>query len=184
VTYPTGEHYTVAVFSYDTPYAVDFLGKAEVDRDPDHVTFSYAPATDDGKLGLVHDHAYWVSRVRLADARTGDVPKGTVDVRSHARGQGDPAVIEIAQAGNGPIPYVEVGHDWTDAPKLRKENKITLTLTNVRNVRLDVLRTGIDPGRTVVLDLRTDVATRVHLAAAGEGWIVKSPAGNRVLRLR
>jgi hypothetical protein len=184
VTYPTGEHFTIAVFSYDTPYAVDFLGKAGVNRNPRHVTFSYAPATDTRALGLVHNHAYWVSKVVLADAKDGEVPKGTVDAFSHASRRGDAGLVRRANGGNGPIPYFEVGNDWATAPKTRKENKITLKLTNVRSVRLDVMRAGIDPGKPIVLDVNTtDVAT-VQLPVPGAGWTVRVPAGHRILRLR
>lgn len=87
VTYPAAEHLTIGALSYDVLYALAFLSGADVKRNPYHITFSYAPATDHKPLGLVHDHAYWVSKVRLADA-TGEVPKATVDAFSHAAGRG------------------------------------------------------------------------------------------------
>jgi hypothetical protein len=52
------------------------------------VTFNHVPASDYRALGLVHDHAYWVSGVRLADDRKGNpFPKATVEAFSHAAGR-------------------------------------------------------------------------------------------------
>ncbi|HYZ93949.1 MAG TPA: hypothetical protein VFA34_16375 [Actinomycetota bacterium] len=185
ITYPTGEHFTIALLSYDTPYAVDFLGTARVNRDPRHVTFSYAPVTDYGRLGLVHDHAYWVSKVRLADKRSAEVAKATVDAFSHATGYADPALVRVTNAGVGPIPYVEVGNDWADRPKrIRKQNKITLNLTNVRSLRLDVARAGIDASKPITLDVRTSDITTIDVRAPGADWKLRVTPGHRILRLR
>lgn len=152
VVYPTAEHLTLAVLKYDLPYAVDFLGDGRVDRNPAHVTFSYAPATDDPKLALIHDHAYWVSAVRLADAASGTpLPKGTVDAFSHATGLGDPLSTSGSGSGTVPLPYVEVNRSWGAAPSIPKENKLTLKLTNVGNATLDLARAGIDPARPVTI---------------------------------
>ncbi len=185
VTYPLGEHFTIAALSYDTPYAVDFLGDARVDRDPRHVTFTYAPGTDVKELGLVHDHAYWVSEVKLADKTAGSpIPKATVDAFSHASGLGDPAPVDRTRNGVAGEPWYEIGHDWAAAPKIRKENKVTLKLDNVRNLRIDLTRTGVDVSRTVTLDIRSTHAATISVAVPGAGWIVKVPAGERVIRLR
>ncbi len=183
VTYPTGEHFTIAALSYDTPYAPEFLGAALAERNPDHVTFTYAPATDTKKLGLVHDHAYWVSRVRLANKTAGEVPKATVDAFSHASGRGDPKLVRLADAGVGPIPYAMVGKDWARGLKIRKQNKISLRLTNVKSVRLDVARAGIDLTRPVTLDVRSTARATIDLMAPGGGWRLRVSPGHRVLRV-
>ena len=65
--------------------AAAFLGEASVDRDPTHVTYYYDPSTNDPVLGPAN-HAYWLSGITLRDPTTA----GKLDVRSLARGYGDP----------------------------------------------------------------------------------------------
>jgi pimeloyl-ACP methyl ester carboxylesterase len=122
--YPTMEHLSFGFLSYDLPYAATFLGDSVVDRDPPHVTFSYVPAADDRGLGLIHDHAYWVSEVRLADANAGGpTPKGTVDAFSHSSGKADPPSMPGSSAGVAPLPYVEVNRSWGEPMPIPVENK-------------------------------------------------------------
>src|SRR5207244_35139 len=78
--------------------AADFLGTARVDRDPAHVTFVANPKMDFANRGLVGDHAYWLSGVRLRDAG-GDNPLGTIDVRSEGFGATDPTPASSVRSG-------------------------------------------------------------------------------------
>ncbi|HLF41344.1 MAG TPA: hypothetical protein VI854_07715, partial [Acidimicrobiia bacterium] len=66
VAYSPAEHGTLAALGYDIPMAAGFLGAAAVEEDPAHVTYVIAPEADDAALGLVHDHAYWISGLRTA----------------------------------------------------------------------------------------------------------------------
>jgi hypothetical protein len=176
IVYPTAEHLTLGVLKYDLPYSVDFLGDGRVDRNPEHVTFSYVPATDDSKLGLVHDHAYWVSALRLADEKAGaPVPKGTVDAFSHAAGRGDPTSTTGSGSGTTPLPYVEVNRTWGAAPAIAKENKVTLKLTNVGSTTLDLARARIDTSQTVTI--ASESTHNAVLTVAGD-----FPAGSAVTR--
>ena len=159
VVYPTAEHLTLGVLSYDLPYGADFLGDSFVDRNPFHVTFSYVPAADDKGLGLIHDHAYWVSNVRLADEKAGTpLPKATVDAFSHAFGKGDPPSTTGQSAGTVPLPYVETNRSWGQAPAIPVENKLTVKLTNVGSAVLDANRSGLDLGRDIVVALTSSSA--------------------------
>lgn len=84
--WPEADHTTFPVQGYDIPGAGRSLGEAEVIDDPAQVTFVYTPGADDRRLGLVHDHAYWVSALSLA----GPGGAGRIDAQSHARsGDGD-----------------------------------------------------------------------------------------------
>ncbi|HEY2773556.1 MAG TPA: prolyl oligopeptidase family serine peptidase [Candidatus Binatia bacterium] len=139
------------------PMAADFLGDAKVDRNPPHVTFAYVPGADDTTLGLVHDHAYWVSGVRVADVSSGSTAKGVVDAISHGFGLGDPS----STAGNGagvvaPLSYAEVNRSWGDPPAIPVENILDLALTNLSSVRIDVARASLHPGRTLVIHSTSD----------------------------
>lgn len=176
--YNPGDHLHLALLSYDLPQGPEFMGRADVDRNPDHVTFSYTPAADDSRLGLVHDHAYWVAGVTLADGKVGaPVPEATVDVRTHARGRGDPASARSQGAGTVPTPYTSVSRTWADPPAIPVENKLTATLTNVGRVTLDARRAGLDIDRDVVLDITATTDGVVLVAGEGADAAVSVRAG-------
>src|SRR5439155_1178925 len=79
-----------AINGYNYPFSTSFLDTAAVDRNPPHVTFAYVPAADAAALELVHDHAYWISEVRLTSTTGGTTPaKGVIDALSHGFGLGD-----------------------------------------------------------------------------------------------
>jgi hypothetical protein len=162
VLYPAAEHLTIGVLKYDLPYQVEWLGDAAVNRNPYHVTFRYLPESDDADLGLVHDHAYWVSGVRLA-SKDGTLPTALVDGLSHAFGLGDPPVSEQTQTpGHGPLPFVAFERTWGDAPPIAVENRLTLALTNVGEVTIDLARARLHLAG-LVLDVTTTTPVTVHL---------------------
>ena len=174
VTFPTADHFALAALGYDFPFARDFLGDTRVDRDPAHVTFAYVPRSDDAELGLVHDHAYWVSEVEVAAAAPGPVPEGVVDVRSRARGVGDPVTEPVAGAGVAQLPYTVVGRAHGPAVPEVAENALELVLTDVAEVRLDAVRAGLALRTPIRLRTTSTVDSAVLLAGA-------FPGGTRVL---
>ncbi|MDT0277110.1 prolyl oligopeptidase family serine peptidase [Blastococcus goldschmidtiae] len=168
-TFPTAEHLTLALLSYNLPQAVSFFGDSRVVRDPAHVTFGYTPAADDRALGLVHDHAYWVSGVRLADPAVGSpLPEAVVDVHSHATGVGDPTSKRGTATGTTPLPYDEISRTWGPTPTIPKANTLVATLTNVGSATLDARRAGLDPRQNVTLEVSATHAGKVRLVADGK----------------
>jgi pimeloyl-ACP methyl ester carboxylesterase len=99
-----GEHYTLAILGYHFPIAQAFLADTHITRDPAHVTFAYVPGSDNLSYGLIHDHAYWVSGVKLASTSTGPGSKGLLDVRSHGFGVRDPVSTPEHTAGVQGLP--------------------------------------------------------------------------------
>lgn len=173
-----GDHLHIALLDYDVPQAVEFMGDAKVDRNPFHLTFSYSPAADDPALGLVHDHAYWVSGIKLADPEAGSpIPEATVDARSHAAGLGDPTSTRGQGAGNGPTPYTEINRTWSEPPAITPENKLTLNLLNVGAATLDARRAGLDLSRDVVLDVTSSTDGTLRVAGDGRDAEVLVKAG-------
>lgn len=181
VLVPAAEHFTIAALGYDVPMATEFLGEALVDRDPHHVSFAYVPAADDADLGLVHDHAYWVSGVRPADTTPGagsggsGPAKALVDAFSHGFGRGDAPSSPGSDAGIAPLPYTEVNRSWGPTPAIPTANRLDLRLSNVADARLDLARARLDPrrGLTVVADADRDGAVTL---------VGQFPRGTRVLR--
>jgi hypothetical protein len=162
------DHFAQAAAGYDYPFAAAFLGDGHVDRNPPHVTFAYVPAADDPDLGLVHDHAYWVSEVRLADPEGGEAPgKGVVDVLSHGFGVGDPPSTAGTTAGAvPPFTYTEFNRTWGAAPAIPVANVADLTLTNVGSLRIDLARAALHPWRTLTIHATSDGAALLHLDGA------------------
>lgn len=190
--YPAAEHLTLAVLGYDLPQAAQFLGDARVDRDPFHVTFAYAPAADAPELGLVHDRAYWVSDVALADPAVGvavsslsePIGKGVVDVESLARGIDDPASTRSNGGGTTPLPYTEVRRTWGDAPEREAVNGFEIRLANVGAVTLDLPRAGVRADRPIELRYTSDSPAAVTLVdERGKPTVVHVPTGTGVLEV-
>ncbi|TFV50276.1 hypothetical protein [Blastococcus sp. TF02A-35] len=183
VTVPGADHFALALRSYDIPVATQFLGESRVDRDPHHVSFGYVPAADDAELGLVHDHAYWVSGVRPGSTAPGAGSGGTlpakalVDAFSHGFGRGDAPSSPGTGAGvvGGVLPYTEVNRSWGESPRIPVANRLDLRLTNVGRASLDLARARLDPGQELTVVATADREGRVLLAG-------QFPRGATVLR--
>jgi dienelactone hydrolase len=179
VTFPAAEHLTLGLLSYDLPVLAEFLADATVEHDPMHVTYARVPATDDAALGLVHNQAYWLSNVELADPTGGDpVPKGVADVRSLAFGIGDPSSHRIMGLGLQPLPYVEVGRAWQPPPAAPIRNAMAVRLDNIGQLRIDLGRARLDPSTPIEFDVTSSHPAHLELVdAAGESRVVEVPPG-------
>lgn len=179
--YPAADHFSFAFTGYDIPYARQFVGDGSVTRDPSHVTFAYVPATDSASLGLVHDHAYWISGAELADTLTSPLPKAVVDAVSHAAGVGDPPSTLTQAPGVGPTPYAQFTRTWGAAPAVPAENKLTLRLDNVGRVIVDLARAALDPGLRVTVAVTATHAGTVLLDGVQAGARVEDSTGAPVV---
>lgn len=182
VVHQPATHTTLAALGYDMPMATGFLGEARVDRNPHHVTFAYVPATDDRRLGLVHDHAYWVSRTRLSgqgpDTGSAAAPtpaKAIVDAFSHGFGLADAPSTRGSGTGTRPLPYTEVNRSWGPHPEIPVANRLDLRLTNVAFAEITLSRARLDPRGALVVRVDADSTGEVVLAG-------RFHDGTRVLR--
>ena len=167
-TFLGGEHFTLAILDrWDE--ARDFLGAAKVKRDPSRVNYAFVPAADRRKLGLRHDHAYWVSDLRARDLSgdpNTDPARGELDARSLALGQGDPRTRRVSRsdpagAAGPPAPSTVRGTVWDGIDKVEKRNRLLLDLENVSRGTIDGRRAR----------LRGDDPLRVRLTSDGRGQI-------------
>ena len=164
VVYETADHLILAELGYDMPYSTAFLGESRVDRNPYHVTFSYVPATDDAELGLVHNHAYWVSDLAIADPAAGSpLPKATIDAISHGFGLADPTSSFSVTPGTEPLPYTEFSRSWDEFPSAPVENKLTMTLTNLAEATIDLARAQLNPKKELTLSIDSTTGSTLHL---------------------
>jgi hypothetical protein len=146
-------HLQLAVNDQFAPAAA-FLGSARVDRDPAHVTYVLDEARNHAKLGLVGNHAYWVSGLKLRDpsktGATGD-PTGQIDAISHGNGVSEPAA-ELTQPGSGTltggnlgdIQYTSQTKKWGPPTPGPRADAIDVNATNLSRASIDVKRAGVD----------------------------------------
>ena len=164
----TGEHLTLAINDEYGP-AARFLGTTTVDRDPPHVTYVADPKLDYGKYGFAGDHAYWLSGIKARDTSG----KGTVDVRSHGFGDGDPPASAtspvsgtLAGGSLGTLAYAGTAKGWGAAPRAAKEDVVDVTATNVGAVTIDAPRARLDCRAKV--NLKSDGPTQVTLSGCND----------------
>lgn len=162
-----GEHNTFALNDEYGPAAA-FLASDPLDRDPAHVTFSIDPPLDFPQYGLVADHAYWLSGLRVRQA--GSI--GTIDAVSHGIGLGDPTPSGTQRGAGvlsgGMIPaigYVRQYQTWGPSPSATRSDAIDITATNLAAVTVDPARAGVDCAAQV--GVKSDGPIQVTLAGCG-----------------
>ncbi|MDP9383704.1 MAG: alpha/beta hydrolase-fold protein [Actinomycetota bacterium] len=168
-TFSPGEHFTLAITDrWDA--ARDFLRESRVVRDPWRVHYAFVPAADRPKLGLVHDHAYWVSKLRArnaaGDPRTAPA-RAEIDARSLAFGDRDPATRPVrgATATAGPPNGATIeGTEWGDTPRAAPENALTAALRNVGSGEISGVRARLDGARRLRVTLDSDGPATLRLA--------------------
>ena len=144
--FPTADHLTLATNDEYGP-AADFLGEHRADRNPAHVTYVVDPTEDSEVAQAVADHAYWLSGLRVRDAKAG---VGTIDARSEAFGTGDPVPSGVQSepgtlegGSRGPVPYQRRFQEWGPAPAAPKSDRLVVRTTNVASATIDARRAGV-----------------------------------------
>ncbi|MDI5967771.1 hypothetical protein POF50_000120 [Streptomyces sp. SL13] len=166
-TFLTADHLTLATNDNYQPLA-DYLGTYRVDSDPPHVTYVVDPQTDSTRAGVVADHAYWLSGLRVRD--TGADPTGTVDAVSSAFGQADP----VPSGGSGSagiltgahllMPYLQTGQTWKPAASTTPRNALALHLTDVGRATVDGARAKLSGDKPLTLTIDSDGPAQVTVA--------------------
>jgi hypothetical protein len=158
--FPAGGHLAPALRDDWRP-AVGRLDDARVVRNPPRIELGVFPALDDRPFGLVHDHAYWVSGVRVS----GGSVRGNVDARSRAFGVGDPVAVQYSGAGQaGGSTAVVHGVRWANVPAVRRVNSLRLTLTDISAMAVDGRRARLRGDRPLVVWIQSNVFARVLVA--------------------
>jgi len=119
---------------------------------------------DDPALGLVYDHAYWVSDIEVSPGAA----NALVDVRSHASGEADPTIVDISGPATQPEPHELLGLAWTPNAET-PANALDVVPTDVAGAALWLDRAGIDAAAPVALHLDSSAAVTLALAANWPG---------------
>ncbi|MEA2351468.1 MAG: hypothetical protein QOG86_2409, partial [Thermoleophilaceae bacterium] len=180
-SFAPAEHLTLAIHDQFQP-AADFLGATKVDRNPRHVSYVLNPKMNFSGVRTVANHAYWLSGMRVRDA-SGDAPFGTIDVRSHGFGLGDPVAGATQHGGGtlgpgtlGQLPYTEQSKAWGAAPKESAIDVLDIHATNVSKVTINPARARVDCD--VQLDVKSDGPLAITLAGCGRRATVGGPGGS------
>ena len=159
-------HLQLAVNDQYAP-AAEFLGTASVERDPRRVTYVLEGGRNHPELGLVGDHAYWLSGVKSRDGG-----EAQLDAVSQGFGAGDPPVSPT-QPGSGTLPGGNLGsleftsraRTWGPAPAAARANTIDITASNVAEAALDVGRARVNCD--VRVNIESDGPMTVALPGCG-----------------
>jgi dienelactone hydrolase len=161
--FPGFDHLAFAIVDQWGP-GQDFLGRATVEHAPARVTYRAMPEMDNAKLGLAHDHAYWVSDIRVArGARS-----GLVDTTSLALAGETVDARDASGVGTEPAPHVRRAIEWLLArlpQRASVPNKIELHVTDVSAVTVWVEQAGLDTTRPIVITTESNRPVTVMLRA-------------------
>lgn len=194
--YPFEDHLTwVLDDEFDDPIA--HMGTGLRQPDPGHITYSWYPELVRPDLGLGPQHVWWLSDL-TADpdlaGRRGAV--ASVDARSYARP--DPTRTIRRRRGVEPdfdlSPGLYTELLWRTGAPVEPIPFVTLKLTGVARITVDVARAGLASLDTSTIDVSTDTVTRVELTALppdiavllnGEptGPVVHVPVGRHTIAL-
>ncbi|BBY44211.1 alpha/beta hydrolase-fold protein [Mycolicibacterium celeriflavum] len=194
--YPFEDHVTwMLEDEFDDP--VSHMGTGLRQSDPGHITYSWYPELVRPDLGLGPHRVWWLSNLTadpgLADTR-GAV--ASVDARSYAR----PDPTRTIRRRRGVEPDLDLSPGlytellWRTGPAVEPLPFLTLKLTGVAGLSVDVARAGLASLGTSTIDVSTDTPARVELAALppemavlldGEptGPLVEVPAGRHTIAL-
>ena len=157
-----GEHFTLALLD-QWDGARDFLGDATVVRDPWRVNYAFVPEADRPELGMVHDHAYWVSKLRVRDD-SGAPARGEIDARSMVTGETDPITSPVVRPDPGPpVPSTVLGTDWTEGELGERLNKLVIDVENVASGEIDGARAKLSASKPLTVEVTSDGPAKLKL---------------------
>jgi hypothetical protein len=166
----TLDHLSLAANDEYAP-AADFLGTHRVVRNPAHVSYVVNPTMDSPGLGVVGDHAYWLSGLKLR-RKSGPDPLGRVEATSGRLRTGDGAPEPTTETsgtlagGNlGPLAYAQSEKDWGPEPTTKRRNRLDLDLDNLKRLIVHVKRAKL--GCRPRMRVESDGPVAVKLAGCG-----------------
>ncbi len=173
--YPAEDH-LVWVLQDNFEDSVKHMETGLRQADPGHITFAWYPQLVRADLGIGPHRVWWLSELTAdpaVTARRGAVAE--VDARSYAR----PDPTHTVRHHRGVIPtfeptpgvYSEL--DWKVGPPVGAWPYLTLRLTGVASLAMDVRRAGLAGLPEATITVATDTPTRVTLGGVPPGVNVR-----------
>jgi pimeloyl-ACP methyl ester carboxylesterase len=183
--YPLEDHIAwVFQDKFEDPIA--HMGTGLRQADPGHVTFAWYPQLVSAELGIGPDRAWWLSELSAdpsVKARRGAIAE--VDARSYARP--DPTHTVRHRRGVvlnlDPSPAVYSELDWRVGLPVDPLPYLTLRLTGVASLTVDLQRAGLASLPSSAIMVATDSAAQITLGGLPAGLQVRldgQPAGPTV----
>jgi dienelactone hydrolase len=157
--HPGAEHLTLALLDDWRKEAADTEGLTR-EHNPPRVTYRTATFLDDPQLGIVHDRAYWVSKIR---GRKTGTKFEDVDLETAACGGSMPVLAPTSGSGSDPVPWTSEGQKVASQKPIAKKAKLSGTLKNVAARRIDASRTSLE-GHKFAYDITTDGPVRLDFS--------------------
>jgi hypothetical protein len=183
--YPLEDHIAwVLQDKFEDP--ISHMETALRQADPGHITFAWYPQLVRADLGIGPHQVWWLSELTAdpsVTARRGAVAE--VDARSYAR----PDPTHTIRHHRGVIPHFDPTPglyselDWQVGRAVAPLPYLTLRLTGVASLTVDVARAGLAALPSSTITVATDLATRITLAGLPAGVGVQldgQPAGPTV----
>ena len=173
--YPLEDHIAwVLQDKFEDPIAHMETGLRQAD--PGHITFAWHPQLVRDDLGIGPHRVWWLSGLTAdpaVTARRGAIAE--VDARSYAR----PDPTHTVQHHRGfilnfdPTPGVYSELDWRVGPTVGPLPYLTLRLTGVAGITVDVQRAGLAALPASTITVATDTAARITLSGLPAGASVQ-----------
>jgi pimeloyl-ACP methyl ester carboxylesterase len=180
--YPSEDHIAwMLQDKFEDP--VSHMGTGLRQADPGHISFAWYPQLVRSDLGIGPHRVWWLSELQ-ADPRVAGRPGAIarVDARSYARP--DPAHTTVDQRGvvmgGQPSPGLYTEQIWRIGRPPAPMPHLTLDLTGVAAVTVDLARSGLAPLSSSTITVTTDTAAQITLSALPPGMVVEldgKPAG-------
>ncbi|OBG96465.1 peptidase [Mycobacterium sp. E3251] len=183
--YPLEDHIAwVLQDKFEDPIAHMETGLRQAD--PGHITYAWHPQLVRDDLGIGPHRVWWLSDLTAdpgVTARRGAIAE--VDARSYAR----PDPTHTVRHHRGfilnfdPTPGVYSELDWRAGPSVGPLPYLTLRLTGVARITVDVQRAGLAALQASTITVATDTAARITLSGLPDGSSVQvdgQPAGRTV----
>jgi pimeloyl-ACP methyl ester carboxylesterase len=177
----TGDHVTTGSLD-NFPGLVEWMGNGRVDPNPPHVTYVVNEHFAEPRYTLTVDHAYWLSGLKLRNP-TVETSTGTIDVRSHGFGRGDPPAIRKPDT-NGVLTdgavlpattYSSQIQEWGPAPATPVKDQLDIKATNIRTVAIDTKRARVSCNAK--LNITSDGPLTVNLLGCARSLAAPPAAG-------
>ncbi len=163
--HPVAEHLTYALLDNWQKESNASASFALV-QNPSHVTYRTDRRLYEPQLGLVPDHAYWVSDIVPAADGYADV-----DAVSLGCGDDEPITTDVPSTGTDPVPWVANEVKVVGTNHRAAADRIELHLSNISSLTIDSARACLTPGADV--DVVSNVPVTVRFT---DGRVVTAAA--------